>query len=260
LEACIIPQGAERRLLNIDDYLPLQEVVEPFRILRNVGTFTFADAEERDMPNKDPYNRAGANDECALPASVEPAVKALVEGNSLVEHVFKMNRALAEYCQAFERYPKVVEDMSIAFGEAEAQRAERQMRENTKRKEWKNIRPGNPYKEHYCHLIEDALELASIASDHNNAAQFKIHCKELLEIVEPQYRRVINASRAAAEFVKDHKTPGGIFDPSPEPGSSPKFGGAYIENGWEHLAMEYVLLEDYADSFRRRDLPFRIKC
>ena len=58
------------------------------------------------------------------------------------------------------------------------------------------------FKQEPFHPVETNLEMASIASEDNDADAFKQARSAVLEYLEPQYQRIVAQAAAMAEFVK----------------------------------------------------------
>jgi hypothetical protein len=68
----------------------------------------------------------------------------------------------------------------------------------------------NPYRANLYHPVENALDHASAAVEIDALSYFLEARKNVLEYLEPQYRRIIGSALQMVEYVKEHKTAGGL--------------------------------------------------
>jgi hypothetical protein len=71
----------------------------------------------------------------------------------------------------------------------------------------------------------------------------------VLDILEPQYYKIMKASDRLVEFIKEEKIPGGIFDVNE---SDTHYECCYYHGPKVQLATAVILLEDYISSFERQ--------
>ncbi|ESZ94637.1 hypothetical protein SBOR_4984 [Sclerotinia borealis F-4128] len=126
---------------------------------------------------------------------------ALVEDLSPIEKVFKMHKRLEQYAIAFERSGEFSRDLCTL------QRGyEGDVRE-VRHYGWQLPKPsiGNPFKGlplHAYHPVELAFSRAIVAKDKEAVAEFKAARASVLRELQPQYRRMIDASKQLRAFVE----------------------------------------------------------
>lgn len=211
LEVLLTPQGLEDEHTEccpdrIESELPkfhtLEELMEPFRVLRNVKRFAFEDAKAKDLSTK--YNTREPRTARDLPSRIAPDLKLLVEGSKEIEHGFLMHQKVVAYAQAFERHPMLRSEM-----DTDSCTATENILDRIAASYGEKVR--NCFKDPHCHPVEAAIELSCLAAEKNDVDEVKEHRKVNLEFLEPQYQRIMAASTALCEFIKDQKTPRGIL-------------------------------------------------
>jgi len=216
LKVLVIPQilgpsnrscGLNMSMTHQKDYYRLRDVLELFRILRNIRRFQVGECQPEEIPLYVTF-RHGYRVSHNLNPKIWKNLKILVEGGTIVEKVWLMDEKLVAYAQAFESSAAYKADMKLPFGMAKARR----MRFPTGLYAMTSAyRRQNPYKDGVDHPVEEALEGANIAAEDNNALDFKVQRKITLDYLESQYQRITAACLAVTDFVKSQKTPGGIF-------------------------------------------------
>jgi len=102
LEVLVVPQGMEADHHSGDSdsdddddtnygYHKLEDLMKPFRILRNVGSFKFRDAKSEDMPCT--YIRTPSATR-ELPSTLESELQALIESRTEREYAFNLHQRL----------------------------------------------------------------------------------------------------------------------------------------------------------------------
>lgn len=217
-------------------YHDIKEVLQPLKLLRNVPTLRLDEARSSDLPT---YSTWQDNPSLAY-GNISPILREVVEetvkGNTPIEYVWKMYAQLVDYATAFERNNTFRGNMKPRWGEA---------RRNLANRGQPTYPESNPFKTAPIHPVEENIEKASISSEENDAAVFKQARKVVVDYLEPQYRRIAQASAAMAEFVKANKS--SFIHLYPDFSS---FG----DPTKELLAACMVFLEEYAASFVR-DIP-----
>jgi hypothetical protein len=114
---------------------------------------------------------------------------------------------------------------------------------------------------HSFQPVEEALDLARIATELEDVVGFKEKRGEALEYLEPQYQRIMTTSTNIREFIHRQKRRGGVFDLND--GSCHYCPAcSHEEQKFCHLQIDpvaegLVLLEQYAASFVR-DAPVEV--
>ncbi|KAF4617086.1 hypothetical protein G7Y89_g15064 [Cudoniella acicularis] len=173
----------------------------------------------------------------------EAELKRIIEYDTPVDHVFEMYDKLLCYAQAFERHPRFRNDMAsipcrrpavITFGSRRPNVPSTTL---------------NPYQFECFHPVESNLHLAKEASNGNEISTFKNYRKEVLQFLEPQYQRIIAASKNLHAFIKREKTGAGVLDAHPPDHAiyDPRHDGIRVEGT--------LLVEDFASSFTRDVTP-----
>jgi hypothetical protein len=206
-------------------------------MLRNIASLKIGEVERSDLPFRDDPSQPLVSNN--IPQELKASLKTLVEGDTPIKYVFMMYEKLLEYAQAFERHPRFKAEMSPVWGLAR--------RNRTQRERLVYSREHNPFKQVPFHPVEMNLELASIASEANDADAFKQARSAVLEYLEPQYQRIVAQAAAMAEFVKDENRRRGRGWPS-------LFQGSDYPPERDFVTTCIMYLEDYAATFVR-DVP-----
>ncbi|CAD6454083.1 a71dadd4-ea1e-42aa-b844-17f2239db407 [Sclerotinia trifoliorum] len=133
--------------------------------------------------------------------------QALAEDLSPVEKVFMMHKRLEHYADSFERSEKFSKDMCTL------QRGHESSRRENRHYGWQlpGHSLGNPFKGYSpssYHPVELAFSRAIIAKDKEDVTEFKAARALVLKELEPQYRRMIDASKKLRAFVEKEKRSG----------------------------------------------------
>jgi hypothetical protein len=251
LEVLLLPQGDAfkfPRLAGIAPFPPRgfhdpKDVLQPLTMLRNIASLKISEVEGSDLPY--PYDPSQPLVSNNIPQELKVSLKTLVEGDTPIKYVFMMYEKLLEYAQAFERNPRFRSEMSPVWGLARRNRDEGGRRGFA-------AREYNPFKQHPLHPVEMNLEMASIASEDNDADAFKQARSAVLEYLEPQYQRMVAQAAAMAEFVK------GENRHRRERGWPSLFQGFDYPPQKDLLTTCLLFLEDYAAAFVR-DVPSHTK-
>ncbi|KAH8790697.1 hypothetical protein BGZ57DRAFT_923210 [Hyaloscypha finlandica] len=248
----IIPKGLQFSYNYLEDsslkgyYHPVQKVLEPLKMLRNVAKLEFGVVKGDELPLYEGATTPNAPsiDHNYLCPHLEAKFKSLVEGDSKVVHLWKLYDNLLAYAQAFERSPVFQDAMKSEYGEARRRLnpSHSLARDPDREYPWKKkglFKYGQVF-----HTVEDMLEHASFASETGDKKNFKAARQAVLEYLEPQYLRMLAASAAVAEFIKAEKRHGGLFQADLQAADcalhrSEEFGEAFI------------LLQDYNESLKR---------
>ena len=231
----------------------LRDILEPFRILRNVESFKVGVVEADGInliegPWTWLYHDSLPIVTQSIPPKLWKSLKELVQGDTPVERLRFMNESLLAYAQFFERSETYRREMRMDFGVTKSERLRRENQPNI----WDAAKTFNsPFKQYSLHPVEDALELACIASEEEDPQSFKTQRKIVLEYLEPQYRRIITTATILTEFIKAEKTNLGLFD-----------ANHHSPNSWEveqqRFAEAVLLIEDFAKAFNR-DMPYETR-
>jgi len=218
----------------LEKHHEIEFALKPLNLLRNIGSLV---VKEEDIP--DPLAKYDYKGQAmALPkgfdlAWVVPRLKVEVEGDSPCERVFLMYQNLVTYAQAFERHEEFKSDMRVLQGMARSLIGNRSA--------YKSESRDNPFKRNPLHPMEESLEYASKAGDESDLELFQYRRKLVLKYLEPQYQRITTANDNTLQFI-----------------NSAKKAAIFLEGFARPLRTEfadaYVVLEDYANSFRR-DMP-----
>ncbi|KAI9645479.1 hypothetical protein NHQ30_006218 [Ciborinia camelliae] len=132
---------------------------------------------------------------------------AIVEDLSPMEKVFKMYDRLKEYASSFERSAQYYKDLITLQRGYDANSRE------IRHYGWHLPRPtiGNPFKSFgysTYHPVELAFSKAIIAKDKEDVDEFKAARASILKELEPQYRRMVDASKKLRAFVEKERGTG----------------------------------------------------
>jgi hypothetical protein len=212
----IIPKGLRFSYNSLEDsslegyYHPVQKVLEPLKMLRNIAKLEFDVVKGDGLPLYEGAATPNASsiDHIYLWPLLQAKIKSLAEGDSKVVHLWKMYDNLLAYAQAFERSPLFQDAMKSEYGEARRRLnpSHNPVRDPAREYPWKKkglFKYGQVF-----HTVEDMLEHASFASETGNKKSFKAARQAVLEYLEPQYLRMLAASAAVAEFIKAEKRHG----------------------------------------------------
>jgi hypothetical protein len=149
----------------------------------------------------------------------------MLKSNEPAVRVFKMHQRLTEYAQTFERCLPYKQQMGNVD-------------------DFETIWSGPPHSPFVQgrHPVEEGLRDAAKASYFNRLDAFNQKRAIVLDYLEPQYQKVVAATLALTNFIKENKQKGKIFDPN---------RCSMID---EDLALAVILIEDLEQSFRR-DMP-----
>lgn len=116
------------------------------------------------------------------------------------------------------------------------------------------------FQHHLRHLGEVGLDKCNTAADENNAVTFKSERRIVLQYLERQYWRILQSSRDIHLCIRKHKRKYGLLDVNRErePSSDLISQGCCASTMEEKIANGCVLLEAYADTFKR-DQTFATK-
>ncbi|PMD58711.1 uncharacterized protein K444DRAFT_415280 [Hyaloscypha bicolor E] len=227
-------------------YHPVQQVLEPLKMLRNIAKLKFGVVIGDELPL---YEGAGIPNASSIDHNylcplLEAKFKSLVEGDSKVAHLWKMYGNLLAYAQAFERSPVFQDAMKSDYGEARKRLnpSHSPARDPDREYPWKKkglFKYGQVF-----HTVEDMLEHASFASETGDKRSFKAARQAVLEYLEPQYLRMLAASAAVTEFIKAEKRHGGLFQ------ADLTAADCAIHRSKE-FGEVFILLQDYAESLKR---------
>ncbi|PMD18631.1 hypothetical protein NA56DRAFT_691078 [Hyaloscypha hepaticicola] len=172
----------------------------------------------------------------------------LTQDSTPVKHLFLMNKRLISYTQTFERNYLFKSMMSSSQGKALCRlRSVRDAPSNH-----------DAYFANLYHPVENALDHASAAVEIDALSYFLEARQTVLEYLEPKYRRITESALQMVEYVKDHKTAGGLqqFGQRSEAWAGSAEYRRSIEGIPSRLFSTGVLLvEEYAKSFVR-DAPW----
>ena len=190
----------------------------------------------------------------SFPTGFQANLKLLVQGNQPVTYVFKMYHNLLAYAQSFDRNPNYKSEMKPIYGlsrhfETELLHAEQKFGDDDS--EYAHLDRSIPF-DLECsqntfrnHPLEQSLGYASTAGELQRIQMFKRYRANVIEFLEPQYRRITKASMVLADFVKRGKVPGCLFD---------NIHHSASQFDIEELGCGLVVLENYSKSFVR-DMP-----
>lgn len=267
IEVVIVPQGDLFHPTQPPDRSgnhKLESFLFPLRILRGVSRFVIRHAEFHELPVYTSLADVSTIRKYEISTEFLDGLKLLVSGSTPASHVFKMFRNLLVYTRSFGKHPKFNSEMIPAYGRSrdfdrESLRSESGLDEIVLpgQDNWNHtaidlnipsVYP--PYRLFHLldHHLERALSHAGAASELNCVELFKKHRATVLELLEPQYERIVKCSRRTADLVKHHKTPSGLFTCN------------YLDhaNSRKDMAVALVAVEQYAESFIR-DMPESIE-
>jgi len=227
--------------------------LKPLWRLRNIHRFNLSDASdvERAVDPRLVYVPSGSQVPSRPPVrllfqvlgceSLVSKLKHVTEGNSPVELLPQMYNCLVLYFASFERYGPfrdIIEQEFKCDPDSHLGLIGR-------------VRPNDTLQHGVLGRSYQPLSSTLLAAYatviKNEDAEFKIHRASILEHLEPQYQRIVAASRRMATFAREQKQRGGILDIQ-----NPIYAYTRV---WTDKHYECVeLLEKYADALETRDL------
>lgn len=255
-------------------YHEMSDVLKPLSLLRHLPVLRIGEAEGDDLPIFDPNADMSQVTSHQILPSLKDSIMATLQTRVLSSPlVFKMYENLVTYARAFERNKVFKLKMESPYRSAKARRAGvrnfrlDQERGNPFRIEMYRSRNDDAFK---SHPVEAALEAASIASEDNDLSPFKVARKLVIEFLEPQYRRIVDASLQLNVLVKNKKREGSMFEAGCDYNSSVPASFRYAR-GRSHIGFDdsdlwaleifgspvdlVIRLENYAKSFTRDLTP-----
>ncbi|KAE9373646.1 hypothetical protein N431DRAFT_456407 [Stipitochalara longipes BDJ] len=224
----------------------IEDSLDPLRLLRNVGNFSITRASPKDAVSIRPD--LFTFEELDMPSEeLQQELQLLTTGNSTVERVFEMSRALLSYAQSFERFMPFKLEMGLlnnqGIGDALGPDYDDHHRLTTT--------IPNPYRDGDHHPVEEALRdiAISVMWGANDPKEFKKKRAIVLEFLERQYKEIATNSDIVNVFVKAEKRLHGLFDATAQSSDT-----ASILSNRTELAEALLSLEDYAASFIRHIL------
>ncbi|TGO27010.1 hypothetical protein BPAE_0049g00370 [Botrytis paeoniae] len=214
----------------------------PLIILRNVGNLTIREATLDEFPPPRHYSSFAQGNSSLLLAYPE-------KSNLLDKKLSEMHRHVINFVLSFENFApwklelrNMGEDiLAVAHGGNEPFRG---------REKSFNL---NPYMTYHRSFLEKALRKAAKASQSFDSMKFKSIRADIVEHLQPQYNRIIDASRVLVAAIEKEKGRGGALDPDPPRGSFRTFEAARL----------VIFLEKYAAAFERdqdamTEIAFRV--
>ncbi|KAM3066298.1 hypothetical protein ACMFMG_003191 [Clarireedia jacksonii] len=197
----------------------LECLMKPLQLLRN-GDLDLRIAKQNEMPApsdelclRPNYYFPDTEDNMKYPEyqgmanEVFEEYRKAVVAQAPVEMVFKMHQKLTDYATSFEQSPDFCEDMA-SFLHGHGVDAE------TRHFGWHLPSPshGNPFSSYSpIHPVERALSQAIIAKDREDVQKFKAARAEVIRLLEPQYKRIVEAAAMLREFTYEERLCG-IFN------------------------------------------------
>ncbi|KAF7887003.1 uncharacterized protein EAF02_003650 [Botrytis sinoallii] len=201
----------------------LKYLLQPLRLLRDIKLELNIAQFKTDLPQS--THLCGAGPEYYFPYSEAQTVEvnlersmnlalpivqkyqAIAEDLSPVEKVFKMYERLERYVVSFERSGKFTMDLITL------QRGHEGSRRETRHFGWQlpGASLGNPFKSRSplsYHPVELAFSKAIIAKDKEDVTEFKAARASILKELDPQYRRMVDASKKLTAFVEKERLSG----------------------------------------------------
>ncbi|KAK8907330.1 hypothetical protein ACHAQE_004471 [Botrytis cinerea] len=201
----------------------LNYLLQPLRLLRDIHLELNIAQFKTDLPQSThlcgmgpeyyfPYSEAQTV-EVNLERSMNLALpivqqyQAIVEDLSPVEKVFKMYQRLERYVVSFERSGQFARDLITL------QKGHEGSRRETRHFGWQlpGASFGNPFKSRSpssYHPVELAFSKAIVAKDKEDVTEFKAARASVLKELDPQYRRMVEASRKLTAFVEKERLSG----------------------------------------------------
>ena len=214
----------------------IERVGNTLGMLRNVGMCSIRSARKKDLTPCmiSQYNPWFPDRKLYACYDEGGSYKRCVEGNTPVERVFEMQSRLLTYVQTFERDPLFKAEMD----------PNRQIRKANISQAYftASLNPFTSGGE--LHYVEKCLRRTHQESKGQNSHQFRIHRKDILLYLEAQYERIADAHILLKEFVKKHKTEGGLLDEMMANEATPEWCGFVFEEA-------LMTVEKCAKSFDR---------
>jgi hypothetical protein len=167
------------------EYYPIENVLEPLRLLRGVKRLEIGNADPQDLAqSQDTFNDLIRPH--LLDLDLISELKSVSEGVTPIFYVFRMYGKLVSYAQAFERNATFREKMDATFDDALA-RLNPESREQSGRPVYnysKSLFKSYNRMVSFYHPVERFLELASAATESNNVKEFLKARKEVLDYLE----------------------------------------------------------------------------
>ncbi|KUJ10034.1 uncharacterized protein LY89DRAFT_760855 [Mollisia scopiformis] len=248
MDIALVPKGVQVGL-NDHDYTPIEEVLTPLRLISGVKTFKLRDTTPHEIPDTIDQD----DDAPFYPSHLEDYPVLEVEltlsciSTDLVEFAFDMHCRLLNYAKAFEAHEPFKLEMALAKGE-------RIVDELIGSNAWfhHNNALRNPYRDlSDIHPVEDHLQKAKPASDHQDVDLFKLHRAGVINYLEPQYQRLSASATALTDFIRGQQCSGGVFDVD-------CMGHDFLSGNEEKCADGLALLQQFKAAFLRH-APDEIK-
>jgi hypothetical protein len=237
-------------------YYGIEWVLRPLQMLRNIPYFELLDAEGVDLgiyrPDPDMWS--------IKPHNIDPEWKcelvSMVKGNTPVKMLFKMNKRLQAYAQAFERNMRWKSEMVPKYGEYRRQIPSTGLlsehvqgyfdddflQQEKDRNGWGIQGRWNtetsPFKLDSTHPIESGLAIASLGCETHKYELFAMARALVVESLEYQYQRITAAHKTITEYIKQNK----------------HFKQLFGADSWhDKISCSEALLhlEEYASTFKR---------
>jgi hypothetical protein len=244
LQILVLPYGSHDSLSEMKTGMPgnIHTKLEPLMgMLGNVKSFEIRYINEQDGPIWNFYDEYSSYQDRSPFLDWDSIdnlqrLAPMLQMNEPAVRVFKMHQRLTEYAQTFERCLLYKQQMVFSMD-----------RNFIGSMNWTNWtgQPKSPYVQG-GHPLEKGLHDATEASYFNRLDVFKQKRAIVLDYLEPQYQKIVAATLALTEFIKEKKKKGGMLDPD-----------GYFRHDADHT-IAIILIEDLANSFRR-EMPHSTK-
>jgi hypothetical protein len=237
IQVFIVPQGDMFR--NMDPwhtrgnsmYHKIELLLQPLRILRNMSEFELREANVDEVRNFIPSADMSLLTPLKFLPGFKEELKSLVQRSEPSVSISHIYDNLLAYAQSFEQQPRYKQAMNPIYGDYRARYEYADGLDETiegervedinyfvprtdisllyPRRGDTSFSPLNPFMRH---PVEISLSLAAAGREIQNLKMLKRGRGSVLELLEPQYQKVLAASRNFANVVKYYKVPGKIFD------------------------------------------------
>ncbi|KAJ8071469.1 hypothetical protein OCU04_001789 [Sclerotinia nivalis] len=181
------------------------ETFQPLTILRNVGSLNIRMMELDEVTDRIRYGKfcspvRSSQDFVSKSRMLKPRsykrLKNLVEGNRPVEQLSEMHKHLLRFARSFESFAPWKQEMGFLAEETPPCPHFRYPRDDS----WPH-----PYSVDNLSFLEKNLREAYTASQRFDSMKFKSLRADIVQYLQPQYNRIVTASRLLVDAIKFEK-------------------------------------------------------
>ncbi|KUJ10039.1 uncharacterized protein LY89DRAFT_760869 [Mollisia scopiformis] len=257
LEIVIVHEDSDSATRWNGVYQTLEATLEPFKLLRNLKKLNFRTADLSDIVvGRGIYRMLEAPNvdlSQLLSTEQQDALRQLMTSNAEIERPQDMLTPLLAYAQAFERYQMFKLQMGLSLDEES--RVAQKLGPDFDDIIASEFAITNPFCGRNPHTVEAELLSAMNAVSRNSMDDFKRYRSVILAYLEDQYQAVCSARIKLSGYIQGEMTQRGLFSTTDDIGEQ----NPYIRSLETDFRAKWLLmLEDYADSFRRH-MPFQTR-